>query len=408
MMKFKIKAADLIKIHSIHLAALGYGMFYNKPHRACNEIIGAEGTLFVLSGDTIVVCTMATRYRMIIHARIPCTNVDDNDGALFAFEAPKDFHRILRRFRDKLVTLKIDGSQLEIVLPLPGNVQGVIWLPLKRVNGHMLSQVFLESTEDVSFNLDLLLAALRRIPRNQDWGIVAFLTSDTGLCLGCAVRGGITFEQLQTEPNVCNHTSDPFVFSKQRAASFVRVLQSLRKHGQAIRVQISAHRIALWNDTMSVQIFADRHPSEWKKLSIPDTRENGQEIQLFMHRSTADIPKAVGKWLRRLIRSARRDCLRIETQWVFTRDLVTAEINCGLRTSIEIPCRCDSWPMVDDRVCLNINPLTMASMLESLEKDERGCQLVYRDDLLTIKSSTRSYQLTATVASTNYELITTN
>ena len=124
MLAMTVRAKDLAGLHELHRAALGYGMFYNKPYFGDRQIMGAEGTLFTVSENSLVACTMATRNRMIIHAGIPCTNVENHDGALFAMEAPKEFDRVLRRFGDKLLTLTGDGDRLEIVLPRPTNARG--------------------------------------------------------------------------------------------------------------------------------------------------------------------------------------------------------------------------------------------------------------------------------------------
>ena len=153
--------------HELNRAALGYGMFYRRPYRADGEIIGAEGTLFTVSENSLVACTMAARNRMIIHARIPCTNVKNYDGDLFAVEAPKEFDRVLRRFGDQHLALRFDDNRLEITLPRPGNARGIIWFPLQRVKGHMLSVTCPEPSTPVCLDGDLFLSAAKRVPRGR-------------------------------------------------------------------------------------------------------------------------------------------------------------------------------------------------------------------------------------------------
>ena len=124
MLAISIKAADLVRLQKLHRSAFSWGMHYQKPYRAHGQIAGAEGTIFSVIGNTLVACTMATRHRMILHARIPCAAVHQNDGALCAIETTKDFDRALRRFGDKLLILKTERERLEITLPRPGNARG--------------------------------------------------------------------------------------------------------------------------------------------------------------------------------------------------------------------------------------------------------------------------------------------
>ena len=122
------------------------------------------------------------------------------------------------------------------------------------------------------------------------------------------------------------------------------------------------------------------------------------EVNLFLDRRTADIPKNVGKWLRRLVRDALADGAKIETTWILSRDLVVVELDCGLQTSVEITCTFESWTLDKDRVSLTVDPLTTATILECIEGDSRGCQLSYGDGLLTVRAGSRPYQLTARAA----------
>ena len=132
---------------------------------------------------------------------------------------------------------------------------------------------------------------------------------------------------------------------------------------------------------------------------------DSREINLFLERRTADLPKGVGKWLRRLVRNALADCERVETTWLLSRTLVVVHLNCGIVTSLEIPCACTSWPLDDDRVCLKANPLTTATILECLEDDTHGCHLAYLYGLLTVQASSRRYQLTVRVEPASFREI---
>ncbi len=397
MMTMTVKAADLARIHNRHRAALGYGMFYRKPYLALDQIVGAEGTVFVLNGHTLVACTMATQNRTIIHTQIPCTDVDTNDGGLFAIEGPKEFDRPLRRFRDKPVKLKLAGDRLELILPRPGNARGMISLPMERVDGHMLSVVCQEPTTTLCLSADLLIAALRRVPRGKPWDLLAIQPTDEGFDFRYAVNGAAASERLPATTLERAGSTSPFVCSARYIAGLVRVLKSLRKHGPKVRVQISTSRIAVWNDSATIQFFADKTPSDWKGPSKPDTNTEIPEIQLILDRRMPDLPKDTGKWLRRLVRDAKANREKTETTWRLTRDLVVVELDCGIQTSIDMPCACDCWPLDQDRLCLTVSPLTTAAILECSEEDKRGCRLAYQHELLTVRSSSRPYQLTASV-----------
>jgi len=188
MLTANVKSSDLASVHEIHLAALRGGMFYSKPYRVNDQIVGAEGTVLMVSGGSLVACTMATRNRMIIHTSIPCTNVDNNDGDLFAIEAPKEFDRVLRRFGDKQLALTFGESRLSIVIPRSKNARGMLSVPLQRVNGHMLSVFSREAAVTLSLDVDILIAALRRIPRDTSRDLITVQPRDAGLDLQLQTR----------------------------------------------------------------------------------------------------------------------------------------------------------------------------------------------------------------------------
>lgn len=382
-----VKATDLASLHCIHRAALGY--------RMCRQIMGAEGTLFMIRENSLLACTMATRNRMIIHARIPCTNRGKNDGDLFAVEAPPGFDRVLRRFGDKLLALTGDGSRLEIILPRPKNARGMISLPMERVNGCMLSVTYQEPATTVCMSVEIFIAAMKRVPRGKPWDLLAIRPSDAGLDLRYVVNDATMHEQLSATMIERSDPTTPFVCSKKCVAGYVRVLKCLPTHGLNVKLQISASRIAIWTDAVTVQFFADRSPSEWIGPSNVDMNTDAHEIKLFLDRPTADLPKNVGQWLRRLVRNALADGEKIETTWILSRDLVVVELDCGLQTSVEIPCTFESWPLEDNEIFLTVCPLTTAALLECCEKGTDGCRLVYQDTLLTFQSSSPRYELSA-------------
>lgn len=402
MLTMTIKAKDLACLHELHHAALGGGMFYAKPYRVNGQIVGAEGTLFAVSEGSLVACIMAARDRMIIHACVPCDNADNNDGTLFAYQAPKDFERALRRFADKPLVIALDGSRLEIALPRPNNARGMIWLPMQCVIGRMLSVTRRDSATTVPIEIDVLLEALRRVPHGQPGDLLAIHPSNTGVVLDYRVNG-IAYEERCSTKDERECSGDPFLCSTRRVATLARVLKSLRKRGQAIRTQMSASRIAIWNEAVTVQFFADRHPSEWVRQSLPKPTEDGAEVSLSMHRPVADYPKGAGKWIRQLVRKALANNESIQTTWFLTRTIVAVRLDCGLQTSIEIPCACVSWLLEDDQVCLGVNPLTTASILECLEEDAHGSRLTYRDSLLTVRSGSRPHQMTTPVVRVSLE-----
>ena len=332
MLKMTVKAIDLFGIYNIHRAALGYGMFYRKPYRGDGQILGAEGTVFVLSSDTLVACTMATRHRMIIHTRIPCTNVDNNDGALFALEAPKEFDRVLRRFGDKLLELTGDGSRLEIVLPRPKNARGMISLPMERVNGRMLSVTCPQPTATVCLDADLLIAAMKRVPRGRPWDLLTTQLCDAGVEFRYSTNGTIGRELLPAQTVRNNDATTPCVCSTTRVAGLLRVLKCLPKHGRNVQVQISASRIAFWNDSVTVQFFADRVSSESSRLSTPGEGKVTSAIKLVLDPGPEDLPNGTAKWLRQLVRRAIANSERAETSWILSRKQTVVQLNCGIQT----------------------------------------------------------------------------
>ena len=219
MLTMTIRAADLAGFHELHRSALCGVMFYRKPCRADGQIVGAEGTVFTGCESTLVACTMATRNRMLIHARIPCANVDNNDAALYALEAPQKFDRALRRFADKLVALQFDGSRLEIDLRLPNNRRGKLWLPMEPVYGHMLSPTRPESATTLCVNADLLIAALRRVPRGERWHLLLIRPTDEGLDFQYPVKGAAASERLPATTLERGDPTSPFICSARYVPS---------------------------------------------------------------------------------------------------------------------------------------------------------------------------------------------
>jgi len=126
---------------------------------------------------------------------------------------------------------------------------------------------------------------------------------------------------------------------------------------------------------------------------MPDTSADNREIQLLMDRRMAEIPKGAGSWLRQLVRTALVEGDKIETTWNLSRDLVVVELDCGIQTSVEIPCTSESWTLDQNRVCLAVDPLATAAILECFEHDARGSHLAYRDGSLAVQASSRSYRL---------------
>ena len=393
MLTMTVRAKDLAGFLELPRSALGYGMFYNKPCNVGSQVVGAEGTLFTVIANSVVACTMATRNRMIIHSSIPCANVENNSGDLYALEAPKDLDRVLRRFGDKMVALTFDDGRFEIDLPRPQNMRGKIWLPMARVNGHMLSAACREPATTLCLNADLFIAALRRVPRGERWHLLAIQPTDEGLDLRYLVNGAAASERLHATTLERGDSKSPFVCSARYVAGLVRVLKTLQKHGPQIRVQVSTSRLAAWNDSVTIQFFADKTPSDWQGPSMPDTSTDIPEIQLLPDRRMPDLPKGTGKWLRRLVRDAKAKRQRVQTTWILSRDGILVDIDGGIQTSFEIPCACDRWSLEDDEASLRVDPLTTAAILECCEKDSGGCRLVYQDALLTFQSSSRSYEL---------------
>lgn len=107
MLTMTVRAKDLAGFLELPRSALGYGMFYNQPYSVGSQVVGAEGTLFTVIANSVVACTMATRHRLIVHSSIPCASVDNNNGDLYALEAPKDLDRILRRYGDQRLALRV-------------------------------------------------------------------------------------------------------------------------------------------------------------------------------------------------------------------------------------------------------------------------------------------------------------
>lgn len=395
MLTMTVRAKDLAGFLELPRSALGYGMFYNKPYNVGSQVVGAEGTLFTVIANSVVACTMATRNRVIIHASIPCANVENNSGDLYALEAPKDLDRVLRRFGDKMVALTFDDGRFEIDLPRPQNMRGKIWLPMARVNGHMLSAACREPATTLCLNADLFIAALRRVPRGERWHLLAIQPTDEGLDLRYPVNGAAASERLHATTLERGDSTSPFVSSARYVAGLVRVLKTLQKHGPQIRVQVSTSRLAAWNDSVTIQFFADKNPGDWKGPSVPDTNSDIPEIQLLLDRRMSDLRKDTGKWLRRLVRNAKANRKRVETTWVLSHDRVVVDIDGGIQTSVEIPCACDRWPLEDNEISLSVCPLITAALLECCEKGTDGCCLVYQNSLLTFRSSSPSYELIA-------------
>ncbi len=395
MLTMTVRAKDLAGLHELHRAASGHGMYYTKPYLTDHQIIGADGTLFTVSENSLVACTMAAWNRMIIHARILCANVDNNNGDLYAIETPKDFDSILRRFGDQHLALRFDDSRLEIVLPSPGNARKIIWLPLKRVTGRMLSVNFGEAATTFRLNIDPLIAALCRVPLGERWHLLAIQPTKAGFNFQYPVIAGVASERVPaTILNDCG-TISRFVCSTRSITKLAHVLKSLRKQSPTIQVQISSSTLTAWNDSVTLQFFADRKPNTWKCPSMPDTDMNIPEIQLLMDLHKTDLPKQSGKWLRRLVRSAKANRQQMETTWILSHDRVVVEIEGGIQTALEILCTCDRWSLAENEVSLVVDPLATAAILEICQKGTDDCRLIYQDSLLTIQSSSPSHEMIA-------------
>jgi len=259
----------------------------------------------------------------------------------------------------------------------------------------MLSANFGEAATTFRLNVDLLIAALGRVPRGMHWNLVAIKPTDEGFEFQYPINGAAASERLPATTIDRRGLTSRLVCSTRHLASLVRVLKSIRTHDQLIRVAISNTRLVAWTDHATVQFFADRTPTDWKDPSIPATNTDIPEIQLLLDRRTSDLPKGTGKWLRRLGRNALTNRDKVETTWVLSHDRVVVDIDGGIQTSVEIPCACDRWPLVDKQISLSVCPLTTAAFLECCEKGTDGCRLVYQDTLLALQSSSPRYELIA-------------
>lgn len=77
--------------------------------------------------------------------------------------------------------------------------------------------------------------------------------------------------------------------------------------------------------------------------------------------------------------------------------LAVAQVTREIQVAFEISCTCDSWPLEDDQVCLSVNPLTTAAILECVERDTHRSHLTYRDGFLIVQSGSQPYQMTTRV-----------
>ncbi len=395
MLTIDVKAADFADLHGLARGALGGGMYYFKPHHVNDDIVGAEGVLLAVNAGSLVACIMATSHRAIIHARIPCTVSGDNNCGLLAVETPKELHRFLRRLKTKPLTLTFDHDRMEIALPRPNNVKGMISLPMRPAHGRMLSAVLDDPATTVLLDADELLAALRRMPRKTAPAFLAIVPSATGVDVLNGARDIIACERLQTAQIDRDCVGAPFVCSARRSPHFVSVIESLKRRGPATRMQISSSRIMIWNDWATAQFFSDRRPDEEMPPSIPETNVDHHDIVLRLDESTNDFPKEVGKWYRRLCRAelTRGGCPS-RARWRLSPSQVVLELDCGVQTSARFPCTCDFWPLKEQELHLGVDILATADILRHLEDDKYGGRLVYRDRALTVQSDRRPVQLT--------------